>query len=614
MAETEKIKVAQVDLTQSIKSVKDLRKAMKDLNDQFVAGKISEEDYRKQTEKLEQVMFGVTDAHRDAKLAVNDFGVQMKNVATIGKSVSAGFTAVQAGMNALCLESAGVAEQISKLQNLQALTQAFTAMKDSGAKAFKGLTTALKGATSGMSAFKKALIATGLGALVVILGTIIANWEEFTEALGISADVMTKVGDVFNGVINVITKSVGGLAKAMAKLIKGDFSGAWDEIKSGFDIASNYAQGVQDGIEKREEEARKKRAEEWEKERKALEDNLKQQLAMRESVEADGWKQSAEGKKYMDEYFKKRLSWYAKDSKEYKDILIEKNNYDKAYTNAQNAELEKQLEEQRKIRAEQNALDVKNLENIATILDRVAQAQNTAQQNELNALQDKYSQELELLNQYGIDTADLTNEYNAKVADINQKYRDAEAKAQEQAKAEQKALDEKALADHQQAVDQNIKGTASLASSATSILNSFADAQDTNSREGFENAKKVQTASATIQMLQGIATAISGAFTTKTGPWDIALAAAQSATIAAAGTAQIAKIKKTTYNGGGSSSTSVPSFNAATSLNDPSLTTRQLVSNSEANAMQADTKVYVTESDIKSTATKVDVMQSENAM
>ena len=79
----------------------------------------------------------------------------------------------------------------------------------------------------------------------------------------------------------------------------------------------------------------------------------------------------------------------------------------------------------------------------------------------------------------------------------------------------------------------------------TGILDDVASSQDTSNKEGFEKSKKLQIASATIQMLTGIATAMSGVFTTKTGPWDIALAAIQAGSIAASGIMNINKIKQT---------------------------------------------------------------------
>ena len=47
----------------------------------------------------------------------------------------------------------------------------------------QGATKAVRGATIGMKAFKTALITTGIGALVVALGLLIANWDKVESCL-----------------------------------------------------------------------------------------------------------------------------------------------------------------------------------------------------------------------------------------------------------------------------------------------------------------------------------------------------------------------------------------------------------------------------------------------
>ena len=87
----------------------------------------------------------------------------------------------------------------------------------------------------------------------------------------------------------------------------------------------------------------------------------------------------------------------------------------------------------------------------------------------------------------------------------------------------------------------------------------------------FENVKALEIAIATIQMITGIVTALSGTWTTKTGIWDIAIAATQAASIAAAGIANIVKIKQTTLGSNASASASA----GAASFQLPSLETYQ---------------------------------------
>ena len=82
MAQVEEVKILQVDTTKSVNAVRELRKSMKDLDSAFISGKISEEEYVAETKKLESEMFKVTDAHKDAKLSINDFGVSTCNIFT----------------------------------------------------------------------------------------------------------------------------------------------------------------------------------------------------------------------------------------------------------------------------------------------------------------------------------------------------------------------------------------------------------------------------------------------------------------------------------------------------------------------------------------------------
>lgn len=121
----------------------------------------------------------------------------------------------------------------------------------------------------------------------------------------------------------------------------------------------------------------------------------------------------------------------------------------------------------------------------------------------------------------------------------------------------------------------------------------------------------MQISAATIQMLVGITTALSGAFTTKTGPWDIALAVIQATSIAAAGAAQITQIAKTKYDSNGSSASSIAS-SAASSIITPPTQYSAAVEGVEIESSIADSRVYVVESDIQQTGSRVSVQETEN--
>ena len=152
-----------------------------------------------------------------------------------------------------------------------------------------------------------------------------------------------------------------------------------------------------------------------------------------------------------------------------------------------------------------------------------------------------------------------------------------------------------------------------IAGTVTSeILANAISQQDTTSKSGFEKAKKLQIAQATIQMLTGVATAMSGAFTTKTGPWDLILAATQAATITASGLATIAQIKKQKYDSGDSSvSVSSSASDATTSLTASDIS--GVENTADLTQTMSNIKVYVTEADITNTQNKVQVIEENNS-
>jgi len=65
-------------------------------------------------------------------------------------------------------------------------------MGNSSIKLGDSLKAAFKGGVSGAKALKGALIATGIGALIVAVGLLVENWEAFTEALGFGASEAEK--------------------------------------------------------------------------------------------------------------------------------------------------------------------------------------------------------------------------------------------------------------------------------------------------------------------------------------------------------------------------------------------------------------------------------------
>ena len=141
-------------------------------------------------------------------------------------------------------------------------------------------------------------------------------------------------------------------------------------------------------------------------------------------------------------------------------------------------------------------------------------------------------------------------------------------------------------------------------------------------KKEFENSKKLQIATAIINGLAGAANAVASAMTIPP-PAGPVIGAANSALVIATTAAQIAKIKSTTFDGGGSSIDSDISSAAATPTPaaveyTPKYSTN-VTGESEtvnlANAVsekQKDQRVYVVESDINEAGKRVEIREAES--
>lgn len=94
---------------------------------------------------------------------------------------------------------------------------------------FQGLTQSVGGATKGFKSMRVALVATGIGAFVLLLTSLKAAFTSSEEGQNKFAKIMTKIGVIVGNVTDIVADFGMGIfnaGKAMAKLLKGDFAGA----------------------------------------------------------------------------------------------------------------------------------------------------------------------------------------------------------------------------------------------------------------------------------------------------------------------------------------------------------------------------------------------------
>lgn len=106
-----------------------------------------------------------------------DPGKRFQALTTAATTAAGGIAAVQGAMAIFGDQSEDVAKSLAKVQGALALSQGLSQLKDIG-KVGEQLKSSFAGLTAGANGFKKALISTGIGALVVAVGLLVTYWED----------------------------------------------------------------------------------------------------------------------------------------------------------------------------------------------------------------------------------------------------------------------------------------------------------------------------------------------------------------------------------------------------------------------------------------------------
>lgn len=589
------VEEVQIKTSESTRTVKDLRKELKDLKDQLLNTKQGTEEYSKTMQKAANIQKELKDQMQEVNNSAMDFGQKMGNATKAMAGISGAITAATGALSLFGIQNDEAQKKITAtMTTLIGITQGLSKIDD-GVKAFKRLTIAINASSKSMNGFKTALLASGIGALVVVLGSVIAYWDEFTAAIGLSAEKMEHLGDIARGVFNVFTSSLKGLAQALGKMIRGDFKGAWESLKDGFSIVKNFNEGVTASINKREEERTKKAREEAKKRAKIAEDEAKARIAAaaklakyeRDMEQArlrgsDSDKYSKRNREIQEKYFEAMLNLYKKDSDEYKAVVLEKEQWLQDWTNHAIAELEK----------EEAALEAEVDKENQILKER----KEKEHQNRLDILED-FRQSLlteeELLDQRYRMLIDAAKKEKKSTLAIDEWYEKEKTKLVKEEEEKQTAI-RKASYDAYVGIAHNIGD----------VLDSLSELY----AEGTEEQKGLATAAVTIQMLAGIASALAMTYTTHTGVWDWVLAGTQAAAIAASGIASIVKINQVKPDGSGTS-TSTPTISMP-SVVGASPDFSQTVDGALTQTAITDQRVYVLEHDITETQNKVQVAES----
>ena len=615
-------------------SVKKLRQELKEQKNAMLSAEEGTKEYNDALQKAAGIQHTLKEQMEEVNASAMDFGQIAGNVVKATGGIVAGFQAAKATMNLFGIENEAVLQSLEKMQNLMAITQSIPALDD-GVKAFKRLGLAIKGATAGMSGFKKAIISTGLGALVVALGLIIANFDKIsawldeitgqTDFLGTVADavigglnagwaglvqtlkavgnaIVTYVTAPFKSVwdaIQAYTSTEGGFVdklKAAGKAMKNGFVSDWKDVGNDFkEIGVVSANAYQEGFNKNRAKRLAKNVEEAKK------------------IGDERGKAKAEAEEAA---YKKRLSQI--DTQERAEMLALQAlglGYED-YVNQKQA-LEDKFTQKR----------IKALKDILATEKNLTQQEISDLQSELISLQDSLYKKPEKASGTTTTTTNAPEDENISNAKQISEAINASALALNDFSdnpawgnilknvatltANWDTLQENIKKGGKEAFTAYTQIAATALSAVAQMMNGLAAEQDTSNKEGFESSKKFQIAGATMSMLAGIASAWASSMQLLF-PANVIIGSALSAMMLATGIAQIAKIKSTQFGGGSTSGASAtPNTSAVSAIQAPVQYTQDVQGANIESAIK-DTRVVVTEGDISSTQKRVYVAESEN--
>jgi hypothetical protein len=479
-------------------------------------------------------------------------------------------------------------------------TEAIDKYTGGAASGFKAMVGGVKSFVVGMNSVKGALISTGLGAFVVVLGSLFAYFTQTSRGADKLAEAMGGVG----AAVKVIIDRFVVLGEGLVKFFTGDFKGAVEGIKAAFsglgeEIVAETKKGAAlakqlDDIEDRERDLIKMRAKanleinkariiaddetkSYEEREKAVRRafDLENKVAAAEQANAQAYVKYLKERKALGETTDADLLKLAESEAKVDELRSESARRQRRLETELNSladqKAAKELEELKRIQAitdeEQKLVDARKqwaLEDSAAATkkaeaDKVLRGQNveaynamlaqmgasvgTAQEQELAAAEAQYLALTNLAIKAGMSTAETTQLYEEKKKQIKKKYADQE-RANELA---------------------NAAASVQLASQSFGALAQLTEALGKGNEK---NAQKTFKITKALRIGEAVASTAAAIMTQLAVPQDALTGAnfVKAGIVAVTGAAQIATIASTKFQpsgGGGGSKPSTPSIPTA---------------------------------------------------
>ena len=599
-----------VDTPQADASVKSLRAQLKEAQTDVV--NLSEKfgATSKEAQEAAKRAANLKDSIGDAKDLVDAFNpdAKFKAFGQAVNGVTGGFAALQGALGLFGVESDNVEKTLLKVQSPLALSQGIDQVLEAK-DAFVRFGSIIKDkVVTAFTTLKGAIISTGIGALVVGVGLLIANFDSLKNSSGLIGKAIRFVGDIISDTIEIVQKFTDfiGLTSIAEEEAAERSKKAAERTKNAKENAYNAELRIAQAVGKGVEEIEKKKRDEMVK-------TLRQQQQILDTFQKVFGSQTPEWVKDARAQIDGELLKLETDQK-VADINAAKKNADRAKANedarknekdaaaklaAENLKNEQQLAEElrrEKLKGYQLEFDDIQLE----FQRRVKLANgNKDLLVEIEASKNKQIEELRA--QYNIkaqtdgdNTVRLQGAVIGQVNTVTQIGLDARKAIEEQNQRDRAEFDAKEL-ERKKTQQEQLLG----------ILSNFSQALGRDTVAG----KAVAVAEATINTYLGASKALTGI--KKGNPIGAAIAIGQAASIIAVGIKNVksilaVKVPNNPGGGGGGNLPNVPNIGTQVAAPlAPQAETTQLNQASINAVGNASSRVYVLETDISSNRERI---------
>lgn len=208
------------------KSIGELEKGIQNIKKELKDKDVGSKEFKELSRELQNAETRMGDMVEVSRNAGSKVGGAFS---AAGKTIEAGF---KGAMGASMMFASGSEEAIKlmgQLQGVMALKEGVAGMGQA-VRQINLLTGGLGGASKAANALRLALISTGIGAIIILLGSLVAWFTKTTEGMEKLRLAMNTVQGVFSALIDTIIK----FGAAMVKFLSGDFVAGINGVKEAF--------------------------------------------------------------------------------------------------------------------------------------------------------------------------------------------------------------------------------------------------------------------------------------------------------------------------------------------------------------------------------------------